>query len=198
MDSYALRIDLGFSEVQAWLSRHNVGGWAVREQVNGENEHWHFILYSPLTIKQLRCSFNRECPSLKGNGKYSLTLCRDEEKYKRYMAKGDGHGTVPEIVWSHSIDVDIDALHEAYWTANEKLRKRKAASMIDYVIDVAKDEEVKWDNREKLAEIYIREQGKRGKGINLFAVRSSLNAVQLALCPDDTFLNQLKFSCQTF
>lgn len=193
MPAYCLRVDGFLEKVTAWMDKHGLGGWAVRE-VSGDNEHWHLLVEGEKTIKQLRCSFNREIPELKGNGLYSLTECRDLDKYVRYMAKGESEGQMPEIAWSNSLlynDDKISELHDAYWFENRKLKKRKAGSMIDWVIDQAKEDGIAWDNRSALAKLYIREVGKRGKPINLFAIRSNINSVQLALCPDDTLLNVL-------
>lgn len=191
---FALRIDSGLDEVKLWLAKYSLGGWCVRETVTGSNEHWHFHLVSDKTIKQLRCSFNRECPSLKGNGKYSLTDCRDVEKYDKYMAKGECEGQLPECVWTHGLDYSsekISDLHDAYWLENRKLKKRKAGSYIDHVVDEAKRQNVRWDDRMELSKIYIRMLGAAGKPINLFSIRSNLNAVQYALCPDDACLEAL-------
>lgn len=190
---YALRIDCALSEVLAWAAKYEIGGWAVRELAT-DNEHWHFILYASKTIKQLRCSFNRDCPSLKGNGKYSLTECRDEDKYLRYMAKGSSEGEYPEVVWRHGLEwteEKVEELHDAYWEANRKLKKRKTGSMIDWLVDECKRAEVHWDNREKIAELYIRELGARGKPINLFAMKANINCVQVQLCPGDDILKVL-------
>lgn len=194
MSHYALRIDCALDEVKSWLDKHSIGGWAVREVAGEANEHWHFHLIVEKTIKQLRCSFNRECPSLKGNGKYSLTECRDVDKYDRYMAKGDCEGQCPELVWSFGLDYTdekVSELHDSYWSENRKLKKRKTGSMIDRVVDVAKAENVEWSNRLALSKIYIRMLGEASKPINLFSIRSNLNAVQYALCPDDSILESL-------
>lgn len=198
--SFALRIDTGLPEVKAWLSKHSIGGFAVRE-VAGSNEHWHFLLDTAKTIKQLRCSFNRECPGLKGNGKYSLTECRDVDKYVRYMAKGDSEGQLPEVAWRLGLewtDEKLAELHDEYWQENRALKKKKTGSMIDWVIDECKRLEIDYNDRNKICELYIRELGARGKPINLYAVRSNINAVQFALCPDDSFLHTLVERCEQY
>lgn len=191
--SYALRIDEGLDQVKAWLAKHEIGGWAVRE-VAGDNEHWHFILYSSKTIKQLRSSLNRDVPALTGNGKYSLTDCRDEDKYLRYMAKGSSDGEMPEVAWRHGLewtDEKLEELHDEYWEVNRKLKKRKLGSMIDWLVDECKRLEVGWADREKIAELYIRELGARGKPINLFSMKANINCVQVQLCPGDDMLKIL-------
>lgn len=193
-NSFALRVDGEFDKVKAWVVKEGFGGFAVRETVDGENEHWHWLLQTDKDLHPVRCSFNRAVPELKGNGKYSLTVVKDLEKYEKYLSKGDSDGQAPEVAWSHSIyytEEKIGELHDAYWEANRKLKKRKIGSMIDWVVDEAKRAEIHWNDRNKLAEIYIRELGVRGKPINLFSIRSNLNCVQVALCPDDTILKAL-------
>lgn len=194
--SYALRIDGHLDKVKDWANKYNLGGFAVRE-VAGSNEHWHFHLEGERTIKQLRCSFNRDIPELKGNGAYSLTETKDKEKYLRYMCKGDSEGQMPEISWTNSILYNhtlVSNLHDEYWAANRQMKKRSGGVM-DTVIDEAKRQRVPYSDRHALAKLYIRVLGERGRPINLFSLRASLNAVQYALCPDDTQLNTLADAC---
>lgn len=195
--SYCLRIDGALQAVLAWIAAVGINGWAVREVAvtdGNENEHWHFHLWGDKTIKQLRCSFNRQVPDLKGNGAYSLTTCRDADKYDRYMAKGADEHSMPEVAYVSSItynDDMIKRLHDEYWAAHKSLKRKREGSMIDWVIDECKLKNINWSDRLKISEIYIRELGDRGKPINLFSIRSNLNAVQLSLCPDDTLLKIL-------
>lgn len=194
MSHYALRVDGALDEVQAWLAKYAIGGWAVKELAGADNLHWHFHLITEKTIKQLRCSFNREVPSLKGNGKYSLTECRDVEKYDRYMAKGDSEGQCPDIAWVHGLEYTeekVSELHDEYWLENRRLKKRKNGSMVDQVTDECKRENVLWSDRAKISEIYIRMVGAAGKPINLFSIRANINSVQYQLCPDDSLLRIL-------
>lgn len=190
---FSLRVDGHLSKVTAWVDKMMMGGFAVRECV-ADNEHWHLYLIGDKTIKQLRCAFNRDVPELKGNGAYSLTECRDADKYIRYMCKGEGEGQLPEVVWRNSLDFTDDSVsewHDQYWAENRALRKRKAGSMIDWVVDEAKRSSVSWSNRQALAKIYIKELGVRGKPINIHSVRANINAVQYALCPNDDALEDL-------
>lgn len=200
-NSFALRVDGEWEKVVSWINREGFGGFAVRETVAGLNEHWHLLLQTAKELHPVRCSFNRAVPELKGNGKYSLTDCRDVEKYVRYLAKGESEGAAPELVWSNSIEYDaekIEQLHAAYWEENRRLKKRKVGSMIDWVVDEAKRQNVLWSKREKLAEIYIRELAARGKPINLYSIRSNLNCVQVALCPDDSVIAALVERCEQY
>lgn len=190
----ALRIDGCFDDVIKWADKWHLGGFAVRETVAGENQHWHFVLEGPKSLKQLRSSFNREVPGLTGNGAYSLTQVKDIEKYLRYLCKGGGEGQLPEISWTNSLiytSDKISELHDAYWSENKKLKKRKAGSMIDWIVDEAKRRAIQYHARDKLAEMYIRELAERGKPINLYSIKSNLNTAQFLLCPDDSILRSL-------
>lgn len=201
MPAYALRIDGEFDKVKRWVDACGFGGFAVRESVAGANEHWHWLLETDKELHPVRCSFNRAVPELKGNGKYSLTVCRDVSKYVRYLCKGSAEGVLPEVSWSNSIQYSADMIeeyHAGYWEENRRLKKRKVGSMIDFVVDEAKRLGIAHTDRKKLAEIYIRELGVRCKPINLFSIRSNLNCVQIALCPDDSVLGDLCERCEQY
>lgn len=201
MPSYCLRTDGEFAKVKAWAERQGYGGFAVRETAGGSNEHWHWLIETDKELHAVRCSFNRAVPELKGNGSYSLSQCKDLDKYVRYLCKGETEGAAPELAWSSSLIYDaekLEELHAAYWEENRKLKKRKVGSMIDWVVDEAKRQNIAYSDRAKLSEIYIRELGVRGKPINLYSIRSNLNSVQIALCPDDTVLGHLVERCEQY
>lgn len=198
---FCLRTDAEFSKVKAWVESQNYGGFCVRETVQGANEHWHWLLLTEKDVKAVRMSFKRKVPELAGNGKYSLTVCLEKEKYERYMCKGESEGEGPEVVWRFGLeysDEKVEELHAAYWLENRRLKKRKVGSMVDYVIDAAKSKNVHWNDRAALCELYIRELGVRGKPINLFSIRANVNSVQLALCPDDSCLKVLVERCEQY
>lgn len=197
----SLRTDLHLEKVKAWCTKEGHGGFAVREVAGEENEHWHWLIETDKNLVAVRRSFQRAIPELKGNGAYSLVEVRDLEKYERYLCKGSSESEMPEVAWRHSIlytDEKIEELHDLYWSENRRLKKRKVGSMIDWVVDEAKAKGINWDDRSKLAELYIRELGERGKPINLFSVRSNLNTVQVALCPDDKAIEALVNYCQQY
>lgn len=189
----ALRTDGALTAVLAWLAEISAGGFGVRE-VAGDNEHWHWLVESDKTYKAVRVSFNKRVPELKGNGSYSMSEVADLEKYERYMCKGESAGVLPEVVWSHSAKYSSEVvaeLHEAYWDENRNLKKRKTGGVTDWVIDECKRQNILWNQRREISKIYIKELGARGKPINLFSIRSNVNAVQYALCPDDSCLEEL-------
>lgn len=191
---YALRTDQDFAVVKTWVETRGYAGFAVRELVDGGNEHWHWLLTTDEKISVVRTSFNRACPTLKGNGAYSLSVVKDVDKYERYMAKGDSEGVAPEVCWRYGLrysDEKLEELHEAYWTENRKLKKRKTGSVIDNVIDICKAQNVNWERRDKIGEIYIKQLVERSRPINLFAVKSSVNLIQVKLCPDDKAIDEL-------
>lgn len=203
MAVYALRTDKAFAEVKAWVEGKQLTGFSVRE-VSGENEHWHWLLEDSnqsRTIQQLRMDLKRKVSVLSGNGAYSLTVCRDVEKYERYLCKGESEGAGPEVAWAFSLkysDARIGELHEEYWQANRALKRRRVGGMIDWVIDECKRQNVEWSNRRRISEIYIRELGACSKPINLFSIRSNVNAVQFALCPNDECLTSLVDRCEQY
>lgn len=186
----ALRTDAHLDKVKAWVEKEGYGGFAVRE-VAGDNEHWHWLLHvGNKTIKQVRSSLMRAVKELSGNGAYSLTECRDQAKYERYMCKGDGEGTGVTLAWRNGLeysDEKLEELHAAYYTENKKLKRKVTGSMIDYVVDEAKRRNIAWRKRDEFAKIYIKEQTARGKPLNLFAARAALNTVQVVLGGEEAF-----------
>ena len=189
----ALRTDKCFDEVKAFVDAKGFGGFAVRE-VAGTNEHWHWLLEAGVAnIQAFRVALTRAVPDLKGNAAYSATLVKELDKYERYLAKGDSEGVNPEIAWRQSIkydDAKMEELHEEYWTENRKLKKRKAGTAMDETLDECKRDNVAWTEREKISERFLRALVKRNRPVNIFAARSSVNAIQIQLCPDDTAFKQ--------
>lgn len=193
MYKYALRIDKEVEKVKTFLGAKGISGWGVRE-VADQNEHWHFYLETDIKPSSFRVVLKRAVPELAGNGAYSVSDVKDVDKYIRYMAKGEQEGLLPEVVWKHGLlwgDEKVEELHEEYWTTNKSLKKRRAVGVMDWVVDECKRRDVKWDDRRTIGEIYLKELAERSKPINLFAVKSNINLVQVKLCPDDTAINQL-------
>lgn len=185
----ALRTDKEFEKVKNWVIGKGFPGFCVREVANGENEHWHWLLETTYkNDRTFRQRFTTDIPELKGNAAYSASEVKDLEKYERYMCKGDDDGALPEVAWKMSVkytDEKIEELHAQYWEENRKLKKRKAGSMIDCIVDQCKAERIEWERRDKIGELYIREIVRRGKPLNMFAVKASVNTIQILLCPDD-------------
>lgn len=191
---YALRTDKEFEKVKAFVESKNVSGWAVREVAGDNNEHFHWYLETDLKAPAFRVALTRAVPELRGNAGYSLSEVKDVEKYHRYMAKGEAEGAGPNRAWSHGLlwtDEKLEELHAEYWMENRKLKKRKTGSVTDSVYDKCKADAVRWDDRRAITEIYIRELILRDKPINTFALKASVNLIQVKLCPNDDALNEL-------
>lgn len=185
----ALRTDKEFDAVKAFIDSKGIGGFCVRE-VSGDNEHWHWYLETDKfkNLQSFRVNLTKTVVALKGNASYSASAVEDDDKYLRYMCKGESQGVAPEVAWRNSIlytDDKISDLHEKYWQENARLKKRKVGSVIDYIVDECKRDGVEWKERSKIAEKYVREIVKRGKPLNTFAAKSAVNTVQMLLCPDD-------------
>lgn len=191
----ALRSDGCFELVKAWVEKHGYGGFAVREGTESDNPHEHWLLFvGNKTLKAVRSSFTREVPDLRGNGKYSMSEVDDLDKYARYMCKGRSDYLKPVVVWRDTLtydDAKVAELHEAYWKENKSIKRKRGGSMIDKVVDAAKEQQVAYDDRRGLAKVYIRMLREEAKPVNLFSIRANLNAVQLCLCPDDSVLDSL-------
>lgn len=165
------------------------GGFACKE-IGGEGgEHFHWILFTDKTIKAIRSSLTRTLP-VSGNGSYSLTVCRDVEKYQRYMCKGTAEGSGPDIVWSNGLGFDFEVLHQQYWSVHKEL-KRKRENTATFVLEECKRTGVRWNDRIDISKIYIKALSDQNKPINLFTVRSNVNLIQTHLCPTEAAIEEL-------
>lgn len=188
---FALRTDKAFDQVKQFIESKQISGWCVRE-VSDQNEHWHWFLETDIKEASFRVLLKRAVPELKGNGSYSVSAVKDVEKYERYMAKGESEGVGPEVAWRHGLlhtPDRIDELHEEYWTENARLKKRKKGSVMDCVLDQCRREEVSWEDRKKIFDLYLRELVSRNRPVNMFAVKAAVNGLQIQLCPTDAAIN---------
>lgn len=183
-------VDGAFEAVKDYLNVNSIGGFGVRE-AEPSNVHYHFLLEGfkeKKDVQAFRVALTRKCPMLKGNGGYSITIVKDLDKYERYITKGASDGEAPQIVWRQSLiynDAKISELHDAYWAENQKMKKRAAGSMVDFVVDEAKRQCICWSDRHALNMIYIEEMEARSKPLNTFAGKAVINMVQIKLCPTD-------------
>lgn len=197
----ALRIDKSFDAVKEFIVSAGYSGFAVREVV-GDNEHWHWYLegdkYS--SVQSFRVKLVKSVPELRGNGAYSVKQCDEHyEKYWQYMAKGDGEGATPVLSWRHGLlftDEKMEELHEAYWSVNHDLKRRKLQPVMDEVLERCKRAAVQYHDRRTIFREYIKVLYERNKPINLFSVKSGVNLIILKLCPDlddglELLLNQV-------
>lgn len=196
---FALRVDGDASSALAMFLA-TLGAYFIVREVAGEagaNVHMHALIITDVVIKNVRNRLLKKFPDLSGNKAYSLTVVEDSEKYRRYLCKGESSEKLPEVVGRQGIEFDDDwvaARHAAYWEVNEQLlaaRNARKRTVFERVFQECVDEEVRWDKDIVIAKKYIRELSKDGKGINLFAVRSQINLLQIRLCPDDSALDCL-------
>lgn len=167
----------------------------VREK-EGDNPHFHAVLHTTKKISAVRQAIKRAYPSANGNGGYSVALVRDLAKYERYMCKGESDSEMPQVVAGYGMDYGSvpwrEAQHDAYWEENAELsRKRKRAPIVDAVFNKCRDSQIPWNNRERIAMVYLREVADRDKPINTFAAKAAINLIQVKLCPDDSMLEEL-------
>jgi len=190
---YALRTDKEFDKTRDFIVGYCQSGWCVRE-VSGDNEHYHWYLKCTKKVEAFRIALIRAVPELKGNAGYSISVVKDEDKYLRYMAKGEADGTGCSYAWRHGLDwtdEKLEELHQAYWAENRRMRKRKVGTVTDYVLDYCKQEKLKWDDRRTITAEYIRELVRRDKPVNLFSLKSNVNLIQCKLCPDEDAIETL-------
>lgn len=176
------------------------GAYLVVKEVAEGNPHYHAVLHTRRKPQAIRVALKRSIPGLNGNGAYSVAEVRDLAKYQRYCMKGDSAGEMAEVVGAYGMmygDVTWqDEMHAAYWHENDALRAARASgNVMDAVFAACKDAGVSWDNRERIAELYIRELVSREKSINLFSIRSGINLLQVKLCPDDRAITDLAAHC---
>lgn len=196
----AIRLDGTDAARLVEVLEKDAGAYLVVKEVTDGNPHFHAVLHTKKKLPAFRAMLKRAMPELNGNGSYSVSLVRELEKYQRYMLKGDSRALDPEVVAFNGItysDPEWRAeRHDAYWDeADEITRKRKRASVTDDVLSQCKAERVAWDNRARIAEMYIRELVARDKAINLYSVKSAVSLIQAKLCPDDSCIKDLASLC---
>lgn len=196
----AIRVDTSDSvELLRFLSADG-GAYLVVRELEDSNPHFHVVLHSKRKHTAVRAALKRAMPGLNGNGSYSCTPVRDLAKYQRYMMKGEADEKMPEVVGAFGLNYSDPAwqeeMHEAYWHENELIRQsRKRAPVQEIVLQIVKEAKLSWSDREGIAKVYIRELAARDKPINLFAVKNSVNLIQIRLCPDDSALEDLAAKC---
>lgn len=196
---YAIRIDGQFTDPIKQFFEKDGGAYLVVKELEDSNPHMHGVLHSDRKPQAVRMAIKRAIPGA-GNGAYSCAPVKDLDKYQRYMMKGASKETGAEVLASYGLeygDPEWQATaHEAYWEENDRISKRRKLENIDdVVVELVRQAGIDWSNREKLAEVYIRELSSRNKPINLFSLRSKLNLLQIKLCPDDRAITDLAAHC---
>jgi len=192
---YALRVDGNDpSALLAALKKYPGAYLVVKESPDG-NPHFHAVIHTDAKLAAVRMALKRLLPE-GGNGAYSATVVRDLDKYQRYMMKGESRPVMPNIVdangWNYQDPLWQQECHDSYWDENDEIsRKRKAAPVIETVLIKCKEMKYSWTNRAAIAEVFIREMSSRDKSINIFALKSQVNLLQIKLCPDDSAIQDL-------
>lgn len=167
----------------------------VQEKLE-ENPHFHVYLRTTRKPQAIRVALKRAIEGLNGNGSYSVSVCRDVQRYYQYILKGESRHERPIVTaangMQHTNEDWRNEQHAAYWDENEETaRRRKLVPVAEAVLQACKDSNVKWDDAERIAEFYIRELHSRNKAINIFSVRSYIALLQCKLCPDDSAIKAL-------
>lgn len=196
---YALRIDLDGVDAAACLElivRFAVAYLVVRETVDGDNPHIHAFFTSESKIAGVRKAVQRFLSGDRGNAGYSLKECAPEyDDYLTYLCKGNSSTEMPEVVGKHGLeftDEFITQRHAQYYVNREAIvgqrQKRKlitSATAVEKLEERCKEAGVVWNQKNEIAREYIRMCKSARKAINVFSARSIVNAVAVALCPDD-------------
>lgn len=166
------------------------------KELEDSNPHYHGVIHTSKKIAAFRAALKRAMPELNGNGSYSVSQVRELEKYQRYMLKGESRAVGPDIVASYGLTYSDDEWraerHDAFWDeADEITRRRKARPVVEEVLAMCREKRLHWQDRSSIAEIYIRTLVQRDKAINLYSVKSSVNLIQVKLCPDDSAIKDL-------
>lgn len=194
---YALRVDLATVTVAmlcAWLAKRG-SYFAVRETNDKEeNPHCHAVLVCEEgKIKTLRTAFTRAFPDLKGNGSYSLTVVKDEDKYDRYMCKGAAEGELPDVVGRQGVkytDSWIEEMNRQYWSLNFKSMKNKyqkdgkKLSFLDFVVQECKKRRIDWNCDSDIARVYIELAATEKKVLCQATLKKHVEGAKLQLCGD--------------
>lgn len=192
----AIRIDGDSAAALIETLDKDGGAYLVVKELEGSNPHFHAVLHSVRKLAAVRQAIKRAMPELNGNGSYSVTAVRDLAKYERYMMKGESDGVMPQVVAAHGMTYTAAEwqkdTHDAYWTENMEIQaSRKRKHINDVVLSECKEKKYSWDDRAKIAEVYIRELVARDKPINIFSLKSNVNLLQVKLCPDDRAIDEL-------
>lgn len=203
--NYALRIDLDGverSDVRDFIAAAGSCYFAVAETVDGENPHVHAFITSDSKIAALRKKVQRFLSGDRGNASYSLKECSDEySDYFRYLCKGDSNSQMPDVLCMCGIEFTdewVKSMHDEYWVNNEALvrqrhkrKKIQSATAVEKLEERCKEAGVLWNQKNEIALEYIKMCKAGRKAINVFSARSIVNAVCVALCPDDSAAKEL-------
>lgn len=193
--SYALRFDIGDDEeleaIVGWLTTH--GSYIVVREGGADNPHVHALLRTEMIIRSLRNDLRRKLTFLSGNGDYSLTATGDEDKYARYICKGESEEIGPDVVARMGVvytDAWVVSKHKEWWQhdADYKSRQKRkglhSATIVEKVLEICTKEKIKWSDERAIGRVYLRLISDAKKGVNIYQLRSTVKGVQLQLSCD--------------
>jgi len=202
---YALRIDLdGVTAAAAleFITKFAIAFLVVRETVDGDNPHIHAFFTSESKLAGIRKAIQRFLSGDRGNAGYSLKECAAEyDDYLTYLCKGNSSTELPEVVGKHGLDFTdefVQERHALYYVNREaiigqrhKRKKITTATAVEKLEERCKEAGIVWNQKNDIALEYIKMCKAGRKAINVFSARSIVNAVTVALCPDDTAAREL-------
>lgn len=196
----AIRFDGESAEELIKFLEADGGSFLVVKELENSNPHFHVVLHTRRKPQAVRMAFRRQFPDAAGNAGYSISTVRDLQKYHRYMMKGDSAAVNAHVVAANGVQyanaVWQKEQHDAYWAVNQELREADDRRPVaEVVLQACRTANVDWSNRERIAEMYIRELVVRDKPINLFSIRSAVSLLQVKLCPDDKAILDLAAHC---
>jgi len=196
---YALRVDLDGVDaavIVALIAKFAIAYLVVRETVDGDNPHVHAFFTSESKIAGIRKAVQRFLSGDRGNAGYSLKECAPEyDDYLTYLCKGNSSSEMPEVVGKLGLDFTdewVKDRHSQYYVNREAIigqrQKRKkitTATAVEKLEERCKEAGIAWNQKNDIAREYIRMCKVGRKAINVFSARSIVNAVTVALCPDE-------------
>lgn len=186
---HTLRFTAAFQYVLALLDALSGRYLVVREGLGTDNEHVHVFLDCESDSRAIRKRIQRS-GHWTGNKAYSLKPCYDEQRWLQYICKGEGAAVAPDVVARQGFTEDqVKGYHEAYYIdqlgdARRKRKKLGPTTVVETVLEEARNSGLSWTDDEKIAEIYIREYTSAMKPYNEFHGLSVVRTVKVLLDPD--------------
>lgn len=205
--SVALRVDqteqLDFGTLEAWLACVAPGWFGVLEGEGTGNAHYHFLLrITARSIKAVRSKFVRDVRGLSGNASYSMKICDDEDKYRRYMCKGEDDESLPEWCTDPAAPSVlytpdwVHAQHAAYWDENARYLEaaharelaRGKGNIVEQLEGICMRKNLK--SREDIARQCMLLYKQWKKPLNVFYCRGVVNTVCLLLNAENALIEE--------
>lgn len=170
-----------------WLKHEDGAVFAVRE-TEAARPHYQGALRTPTSMQTLRNHMKKAFPWAEGNKDYSIKKATDWEGYVQYLSKGAKHGALPDVVYTHGIEIDEDYIkdkHDAYWAENARLRKKAketgGKSVVETVIQNLQGRKLDEEKKLTVANEVIKVLKSRGSAVNMYHARGLFNAVMLRI-----------------